>query len=673
MAPLVLLIVTRPVVDQPTVECDRLLRSARLRLTLSPLGRHETDELVRRRLEIDALPSDIAELIWNQTQGRPFYAEELTLALREQGLISIESGACHASSDALGSLVLPDSVQGIVASRLDSLDPQALLALKAASVLGIAFDLRALRAVHPMRPEESELAEQMTTIQRQQLVYEDNSTSPPAFRFAHAITHDVTYGLMPFDQRRALHRAAATWLELELASVEHKDFALLAHHWQAADMPGKALKYLDLAATEASRQFANQEVVRFLGQAVKLVDGVNDDGDEPPVQLTAWRRIRASQATQCRRERQLGEALLNLGHYESGSANLERVLTILRCPLPRGSSLLMPRLLRQLALQWRLRALGWSVGHYAATTTAPYMLEATRAYTRLAGANYHVNRGLRVVLCLLSASNIAERCGAAAESAVAFAQLAMAAGAVGVHRLARRYARLANDTAVASQDSQCQALVLCRTSIYRLAVGDWDALDALRRSIEHADKVGNSVQWEESSYILALGLVRLGRFEQARDVSEAVLRSSSRSSALLHQIWGLRAVAEAQLGLGQLDAAMTSCHQARSLLKEEADANSAIQVGSLLAQAELRSGEDDAARRTAEATLELISHTSFTGYNSVPWYAGLAEVFLHLWEAHRRDSDAKKAQRVCRTLSLRARRHRPSRAQACCGRGGANS
>jgi hypothetical protein len=61
------------------------------------------------------------------------------------------------------------------------------------------------------------------------------------------------YDLMLVSQRRQLHRSVAEWYERTHAGALAAHAPLLAHHWQAAAVPGKAISYLDQASTQALR------------------------------------------------------------------------------------------------------------------------------------------------------------------------------------------------------------------------------------------------------------------------------------------------------------------------------------------------------------------------------------------------------------------------------------
>lgn len=90
------------------------------------------------------LPEQVEKLILEKAQGHPFFSEELVYALRDTGRIKIVDGVCQITSDAddLVALNFPDTVEGVIISRIDQLQPAQQLTLKVASVIGRTFAYR---------------------------------------------------------------------------------------------------------------------------------------------------------------------------------------------------------------------------------------------------------------------------------------------------------------------------------------------------------------------------------------------------------------------------------------------------------------------------------------------------------------------------------------------------
>ncbi len=260
------------------------------RIVLDKLSPDETLRLVCQRLAVDRLPDGVGNLILERAEGHPFFSEELAFSLRDSGVIIIEDGSSRlaAPGRSLAGLVVPDTVQGVILSRIDHLEARQQLLLKVASVIGRTFQLEQVCGVFPAEGVHDHVGEDLRTLSERGLL---TPAGDSAFAFRHAMTRDVVYGSMVYAQRRLLHRATAIWLEDHPDDRDRSD-AVLAHHWlQAAgdarvdtEALRKAAAYLARAGTATLHQGAFVEAEDFLSQAracyARLPDGDRSQAEE---------------------------------------------------------------------------------------------------------------------------------------------------------------------------------------------------------------------------------------------------------------------------------------------------------------------------------------------------------------------------------------------------------
>ena len=100
-------------------------RSGAATIHLGALKDDEIREVVCHRLDAEAIPDELASLILRRAEGHPFFAEELALALRDNGLIVVRDGTCRLTSPITTAATqsLPNTVRGILATRVDQLPP----------------------------------------------------------------------------------------------------------------------------------------------------------------------------------------------------------------------------------------------------------------------------------------------------------------------------------------------------------------------------------------------------------------------------------------------------------------------------------------------------------------------------------------------------------------------
>jgi len=212
-----------------------------------------------RQLRIDALPPDTARalletllgdqpalhpirhLLIERTEGNPLFLEESVRALVELEVLVGERGAYRLGKDP-GAIQIPATVQAILAARIDRLPADDKRLLQIASVIG--KDLPWTLLLETAEHAEDDLRSGLARLQAAEFVYEAKLFPDLEYTFKHALTHEVAYGSLLHDRRRALHGQIVGAIERVYADrlSEHAD--RLAHHAFRGEMWEKALGYL---------------------------------------------------------------------------------------------------------------------------------------------------------------------------------------------------------------------------------------------------------------------------------------------------------------------------------------------------------------------------------------------------------------------------------------------
>ncbi|HZT94068.1 MAG TPA: AAA family ATPase [Gaiellaceae bacterium] len=250
-------------------------------LSIGALSDEETAVLLQRLLDRAVLDADAQQALLQRAEGNPLYAEEYARMLAE-----------HEGDD----LPLPETVQGLIAARIDGLAPEEKTLLQDASVIGKVFWPGAL-------PGAAEGI--LHSLERKEFVRRDRRSSiagETQYAFLHALVRDVAYGQIPRAERAEKHRRAAEWLS-SLAGDRTEDHAeMLAHHYR------EALSLTEAAGgdTTALRGPARRAFVEGAQRALSLNAGVAahelaleaialtppDDSQLPELQLLAARGAR---------------------------------------------------------------------------------------------------------------------------------------------------------------------------------------------------------------------------------------------------------------------------------------------------------------------------------------------------------------------------------------------
>ena len=244
------------------------------RIKLTRLSREQTGELLAAILAEEST-REFLDGIYRETEGNPFFVEEVCKALIEDGKLTRENGRWQRSS--MEEIEIPQSIRMAVQARVNRLPAPAQEVLRLASILGREFDFEALAAMSDL--DEEALIEALETAERAQLITEIR-VSPPlvgharlSFAFAHALIPSALHEGMSGLRRQRLHRRAAEALErLHPDRLTSRELApQLGRHYSEAGQWERAADYLLVAGERAREVYAYQEAIGYLQQALALL------------------------------------------------------------------------------------------------------------------------------------------------------------------------------------------------------------------------------------------------------------------------------------------------------------------------------------------------------------------------------------------------------------------
>ncbi|HEV2895969.1 MAG TPA: adenylate/guanylate cyclase domain-containing protein, partial [Actinomycetota bacterium] len=234
-----------------------LLRTGTQRIDLDPLGERPAAELLVSVLGDRAEP-DLAGQVFDATKGNPLFVKELAIALREAG----------PAAPGQPSLPIPDSLQALVAARLDRLPLSAKRVLCRAAVVGKWFSHAALAAM--AQPGDGELDADLDRLTRTGLIErlpERLAGGQERFAFHHSLFRDVAYGILPKAGRSELHRRLADWLAGAPGEEPSLPEVVAYHLVQAVRLAGEVR-----APTAEDRELAARAVAACQRAARRLRD-----------------------------------------------------------------------------------------------------------------------------------------------------------------------------------------------------------------------------------------------------------------------------------------------------------------------------------------------------------------------------------------------------------------
>jgi tetratricopeptide (TPR) repeat protein len=243
-------------------------RSYHVRVSLRALSSGETAAMTASLLGDAEAPPEVWALIATKAEGNPFFVEEVTRSLIEDGTLRREDGRVVLTRD-LAEIAVPGTIHDVLAARLDRLADDARQAIQVASVIGREFALRLLERITEAGERVRTQVEELRSLE---LIYEKATHPELAYMFKHALTHDVAYESVLRDRRQQLHRTIGLAIEELYEDRLAEFYETLAHHFDRAEEWERALLYHERAAEKAAENFANRAVIAHCRRALAIAD-----------------------------------------------------------------------------------------------------------------------------------------------------------------------------------------------------------------------------------------------------------------------------------------------------------------------------------------------------------------------------------------------------------------
>jgi len=278
--PIFVLALARPELAERHANWAAGLRSATA-LAIEPLA----DEAMEALLDgfAPGLPEDIRRQVLHRAEGVPLYAVEIVRMLLDRGLLE-QKGNGYRPAREIDILEVPETLQALIAARLDGLNVDERRLLQDASILGKSFTSAALSAVTDL-PQQAFESLLTALVRKEILSLQADPRSPERgqFSFLQDLLRQVAYDTLPRSERKARHIAAATYLEQESLAGEQDVAEIVASHYltalefdpdasDAGVLRAKVQITLVKAGERAESVAASENARRYYEQALELVE-----------------------------------------------------------------------------------------------------------------------------------------------------------------------------------------------------------------------------------------------------------------------------------------------------------------------------------------------------------------------------------------------------------------
>ncbi|MEM7343691.1 MAG: adenylate/guanylate cyclase domain-containing protein [Chloroflexota bacterium] len=244
-------------------------------LSLWPLTAEESRKVIHYLLKIDQMPAAIEDMILSRAEGNPLFLEEVLRSLIEEGAIEHADGHWEITKT-VSEINIPNTLQGVLTSRIDRLEENVKRVLQIAAVIGRYFSKSVLE---PIVNEPEVLEKALPQLEAADLI-EAPTQERAEYMFKHVLTYETAYNSLLHQQRKVIHKQIADYMAFNLFWMLGEEYApIVAEHYYKSETWPRALRYLQRAAEAAIQSFANQEAVEFYNQALDVAKSIGDDVD----------------------------------------------------------------------------------------------------------------------------------------------------------------------------------------------------------------------------------------------------------------------------------------------------------------------------------------------------------------------------------------------------------
>jgi class 3 adenylate cyclase/tetratricopeptide (TPR) repeat protein/energy-coupling factor transporter ATP-binding protein EcfA2 len=226
-------------------------------------------ELVQSLLVGGDLAPELRELILTRAAGNPFFMEEFTHTLLENGSIQKKDHQYVLSRKA-SDIQVPDTIQGIIAARMDRLEDNLKRTMQVASVIGRDFAYRVLQTITGTREE---LKSYLLNLQGLEFIYEKSLFPELEYIFKHALTQEVAYNSLLLKRRKEIHERIGKAIEELYPDRLEEFYEALAFHFEQGESRDKAIDYHIRSGEKSSDRYAVEEAHRHFQEAFDILFG----------------------------------------------------------------------------------------------------------------------------------------------------------------------------------------------------------------------------------------------------------------------------------------------------------------------------------------------------------------------------------------------------------------
>jgi len=599
-------------------------------LTLTPLDENAVRDIIANELGAGEVPEPVLRAVADRTQGMPLFVRQVVASLVDGLIVHCSQGVISYDAQGLAAYEIPDTIQGVVISRIDRLTTRQQTTLKTASVAGHEFSFDALNNANADSAGAEALWQDLHALVADGLI--ETGADSSQFRFSHALVRDAVYSLLPFGVRRGFHAAMAAWYGRH-AGDDPLMLARIATHWDKAHDPAHAVAALEQAGDHALRTGAYREAQTLFARLVAITQHGFGEGATEPVPARDDQRARW--------QLNLGQAGYDLGELEQARVALETAARLLGDAVPsaRGVGLRVAWEAAQTLLPARLRKRGSS-------ETAASRARQRAAVLSTLGRIYHLTQRPRhTVYSILRRINLLQAHPPSPEQMSACGGMMYICTLMGRHRQADAYATRVTELHRRLQHPLAYADANLTMALAYMGEARWAPCErAAADAQQNFERLGERQSRMVILAIMANSAELQGAFDRSADLWQLLERLSREVGDEVGQCWAAGGMAMLAIRRGNFDEGAIHARRAVTLARRTGEAISYLADTGLLALCLFETGAIDACRPLVREGIHLLAALPriATAHHLLNGLDTFTELALRLWEhdAPARGSDA---------------------------------
>jgi tetratricopeptide (TPR) repeat protein len=242
----------------------KLRKTSILTIALGELPKAAARQMLQIKLNRPELPDHFAEAVLLKARGNPLFIEVVARSLYQStSLERLLNTPSFRLAEELVLLGIPDRIQTLIMSKIDTLSNINKDVLRVAAVIGHIFDFATLHTLLNITPEDVTLESRLNQLIRLNIISQEGNTQELSYRFNQSLVQEVTYDSLLFARRRQLHLQVASCLEEAHREQIEPLYETLVYHYNRGTDSYKSRYYAQKAAEKARRIFAYEEAIEY--------------------------------------------------------------------------------------------------------------------------------------------------------------------------------------------------------------------------------------------------------------------------------------------------------------------------------------------------------------------------------------------------------------------------